>query len=357
MPEGIGNIRPTLIPSLTEVADIQTAFRLYHYGSTSVPGSIASASNTSVVGIIRDLTIDDLKDVVITSAATGQTIVYNGTNWINALADGDISAVSSGTGIVITGGTGPIPSIAVDTTLVATTSNTMTLTNKTLVAPTLQNPSVTGGIFVAGTFTSSPTITNPTINNPSVTSGTFITPTIATPSVTGSITITSPAVITSTSATSAILFSSTVTDVAIGSSTIRTTAFPASGTTSTATVSAGYMGMPQNSATTGAYRLQASDAGTHIYSTATRTITIPGSTTGGTPQVNFPIGSTIVFINASGTTLTIQMDGTSTDTCLLAGVGTSMTGGSGSRTLAAFGFATLVKITATSWIISGNGLT
>jgi hypothetical protein len=34
-----------------------------------------------------------------------------------------------------------------------------------------------------------------------------------------------------------------------------------------------------------------------------------------------------------------------------------MTGGTGSRTLAAFGMATLLKITATSWIISGNGLT
>ena len=51
------------------------------------------------------------------------------------------------------------------------------------------------------------------------------------------------------------------------------------------------------------------------------------------------------------------MDGTTTDTCLLAGTGTSMTGGSGSRTLAAFGMATLLKITSTSWIISGNGLT
>ena len=116
------------------------------------------------------------------------------------------------------------------------------------------------------------------------------------------------------------------------------------------------MGLPQNTTTTGAYTIIAADAGKHIYSTATRTITIPGNTTGTSP-VAFPIGTTVVFVNATGTVLTLSMNTTSTDTCLLAGTGTSMTGGSGSRSLAAFGMATLLKITSTSWIISGNGLT
>lgn len=119
---------------------------------------------------------------------------------------------------------------------------------------------------------------------------------------------------------------------------------PAAGTTSTATTGAGYMGMPQNSTTTGAYTLVAADAGTHIYSTATRTVTIPANGT-----TAFPIGTTIVFINAAGVTTTIAI---TTDTLILAKDGTT-----GSRTLAAYGMATLVKITATSWIISGNGLT
>ena len=116
------------------------------------------------------------------------------------------------------------------------------------------------------------------------------------------------------------------------------------GTTTTATSGIGYMGMPQNSTTTGAYSLVATDAGKHIYSTATRTITIPanGSTA-------FPIGTTIVFINAAAVTLTVAI---TTDTLILAKDGTT-----GSRTLAAYGMATLVKITSTSWIISGNGLT
>ena len=128
------------------------------------------------------------------------------------------------------------------------------------------------------------------------------------------------------------------------------------GTTTTGANGVGYMGLPQN-ATTGAYRLVAADAGKHIYSTATRIITIPGNASGSAPQVAFPVGATIVFVNATGTVLTLSMDAGTTDTCLLAGIGTSMTGGTGSRTLAAFGMATLLKVTSTSWIISGNGLT
>jgi hypothetical protein len=122
------------------------------------------------------------------------------------------------------------------------------------------------------------------------------------------------------------------------------TGTPAAGTTSTGTSGFGYMGLPQNGATTGAYGIVAADAGTHIYSSATRTITIPAN-----GAIAMPVGSTIVFIAGSGATVTIAI---TTDTMLLAGAGTT-----GSRTLAPFGMATAVKITATSWIISGNGLT
>ena len=122
------------------------------------------------------------------------------------------------------------------------------------------------------------------------------------------------------------------------------TGSPAVGTTSTGTSGIGYMGLPQNSATTGAYGIVAADAGLHIYSTATRTITIPANGT-----IAMPIGSTVVFVAGSGATVTIAI---TSDTMYLAGPGTT-----GSRTLAPFGMATAVKITSTSWIISGNGLT
>jgi hypothetical protein len=118
----------------------------------------------------------------------------------------------------------------------------------------------------------------------------------------------------------------------------------AAGTTSTATVGAGYMGLPQNATTTGAATVAAADAGKHIYSTATRTITIDSNA-----NLALPVGTTVTFIAGSGATVTIAI---TTDTMYLAGAGTT-----GSRTLAAFGMATAVKIASTTWIISGNGLT
>jgi uncharacterized protein YaiE (UPF0345 family) len=118
----------------------------------------------------------------------------------------------------------------------------------------------------------------------------------------------------------------------------------ADATTTTAARGGGYMGIPQSAAaTTGAYTVVAADAGEHIYSTATRTVTIPANS-----SVAFPVGTVLTFIAGSGTTVTIAI---TTDTMYLAGAGTT-----GSRTLAAFGMATAVKITSTSWIISGNGL-
>lgn len=119
----------------------------------------------------------------------------------------------------------------------------------------------------------------------------------------------------------------------------------ADATTTSAARGGGYMGIPQSAAaTTGSYTIVAADAGEHIYSTATRTITIPANS-----SVAFPVGTAISFVAASGTTVTIAI---TSDTLLLAGPGTT-----GSRTLAPFGMATALKITSTSWIISGNGLT
>ena len=119
---------------------------------------------------------------------------------------------------------------------------------------------------------------------------------------------------------------------------------PVDGTTSTAAAGVGYMGLPQNATTTGSYTVVAADAGKHIYASATRTVTINSNT-----NLALPIGTTLTFIAGSGATMTIAI---TSDTMYLAGPGTT-----GSRTLAPFGMATAVKITSTSWMISGNGLT
>ena len=120
------------------------------------------------------------------------------------------------------------------------------------------------------------------------------------------------------------------------------------GTTTTGASGVGYMGLPQNATTTGSYTLVAADAGKHIYSTATRTITIPGNASPGSP-VAFPVGTTITFIAGPGATVTIAI---ANDTMYL-----FSSGSNGSRTLAQYGMATAVKVTSTTWMISGNGLT
>ena len=89
---------------------------------------------------IASTTLDALTDVVITSPTTNQALVYDGTSWVNATESGDITAVTTGTGISVTNGTGPIPTVAVDTAVVATTNNTLTMTGKTLTQAILLAP-------------------------------------------------------------------------------------------------------------------------------------------------------------------------------------------------------------------------
>lgn len=130
---------------------------------------------------------------------------------------------------------------------------------------------------------------------------------------------------------------------AIGSTGLLT-ANPAAPANANTAKAVGYVGMPQVALASGGLTLNATHAGDHIYVTGTgQTITIPANS-----AVPFEIGTTIVIINAASVTTTIAI---TTDTLLLAGAGTT-----GSRTLAAHGMATLVKITSTSWIASGNGL-
>ena len=113
-------------------------------------------------------------------------------------------------------------------------------------------------------------------------------------------------------------------------------------------VTLGYLNIPQNSQSA-AYTLVLTDAGKQIFhpsaDTTARTFTIPANS-----SVAYPVGTAITFINQNGAgVITIAI---TSDTMRLAGAGTT-----GSRTLAANGIATCVKVTSTEWIISGTGLT
>ena len=101
----------------------------------------------------------------------------------------------------------------------------------------------------------------------------------------------------------------------------------------------------QNSQST-AYTTVLSDMNNHVlHPTADnnpRTFTIDSNA-----NVAYPVGTAITFVNQINT-VTIAI---TSDTMTLAGVGST-----GSRTLAANGMATALKIASTSWVISGTGI-
>lgn len=160
--------------------------------------------------------------------------------------------------------------------------------------------------------------------------------------------------------TSGTIVTTTVGNIAGSASTVTTAAQPnitsvgtltaltVTGTITTGGVEVGFRDIPQNSQSA-AYTLVLTDSGKHILhpsaDTTARTFTIPANS-----SVAYAIGTAITFINQhAGGAITIAI---TTDTMRLAGAGTT-----GSRTLAANGVATAVKVTSTEWIISGTNLT
>ena len=103
--------------------------------------------------------------------------------------------------------------------------------------------------------------------------------------------------------------------------------------------------LPQNIKSAN-YTLVSSDAGTEIYHPSTdnnaRTYTVPSHA-----SVPFPIGTVIGFANMSNV-LTIAI---TSDTIYMAG-----SGGTGSRTIDAYGMAFIKKISTTEWVFYGIGI-
>jgi hypothetical protein len=118
---------------------------------------------------------------------------------------------------------------------------------------------------------------------------------------------------------------------------------PASATSENSAKAIGYIGLPQVQVSTSKTFSQ-SDAGKHQWvGSGGLTLTIPANS-----SVPFEIGTTLVVIN-SGVTSSIAI---TDDTLRLAG-----TSSVGTRSLATYGVATIVKVQETTWVASGNGLT
>jgi hypothetical protein len=111
------------------------------------PGYVYDAGDDTwypLAGIATQ-SLDGLTDVIITSPTNGQTVVYNGTNWVNTAETGDISGVTAGTGLS-GGGTSGTVTVSIDTAVTADLTTAQTLTNKTLTAPAITGGTLTDAV-------------------------------------------------------------------------------------------------------------------------------------------------------------------------------------------------------------------
>jgi hypothetical protein len=126
---------------------------------------------------------------------------------------------------------------------------------------------------------------------------------------------------------------------------------PSSGTltncTADGTDAVGFRNVPIASKSA-AYTTVLADSGKVIFHPSTdanaRTFTIDSNA-----NVAYALGTVLTFINMTSQAVTVAI---TSDTMYLAGTGTT-----GSRTLAQYGMATAIKMTSTTWMISGSGLT
>jgi len=137
----------------------------------------------------------------------------------------------------------------------------------------------------------------------------------------------------------------------LGVTGVATFVAPPSATLSSCTVdgtdAVGFRNIPINSKSA-AYTTVLADSGKVIFHPSTdanaRTFTIDSNA-----NVAYPLGTAITFINMTSQVVTIAI---TSDTMYLSSAGTT-----GSRSLAQYGSATAIKMTSTTWLISGSGLT
>jgi hypothetical protein len=130
-----------------------------------IPQAIIAAKGDLLAGSANDTV------TVLTVGSNGQYLkadssTASGLTWGDP---GDLTAVSAGTGITVTSGTGPIPSVAIDTATVVDLSTAQTLTNKTLTSPIINGTTTISQILESATV--SATAATGTINYDLTTNG------------------------------------------------------------------------------------------------------------------------------------------------------------------------------------------
>lgn len=169
---------------LFATGDVLTAAQVNTYlmQQTVMVFASSAARTTALSGVLAEGMVSYLQD-------TNSLEVYDGSAWIGAT--GDITALTAGTGISISSATGPIPTVAIDST-VATLTGSQTLTNKTLTAPVISTIANTGTLTLpTSTDTLVGRATTDTLTNKTLTGSILVGPeertTVAATAATGTI--------------------------------------------------------------------------------------------------------------------------------------------------------------------------
>jgi hypothetical protein len=141
------------------------------------------------------------------------------------------------------------------------------------------------------------------------------------------------------SATANVIGGNITTAGTVSAATVAATSFSAgnAATVTTANYTIGYRDLPQ---ITSFGTLATTDGGKHYYGSGTITVPTNGA-------VSLPVGTAVLIIATNSTTInasggvTLRWGGTS---------------GTGARTLAQYGVATLVKVATDTWFINGTGV-
>jgi hypothetical protein len=320
---------PTSTPAITLTTSISGMLK---GNGTAIS---AATSGTDFSAGTSTLATGILKSTTSTGALT--IAVAGDFPTLNQSTTGNASTATTATNLV-GGGAGQLPyqTASGTTAMLAAGTATYVLTSNGTAAPSWQPPSTS-----AGTVTSVAALTLGT-------SGTDVSSTVANSTTTPVITLNIP----TASASNRGALSSTDWSTFNGKySTGGALGTPSSGTLSSCTVdgtdSVGFRNIPVNSQSA-AYTAVLADSGKCIFHPSTdanaRTFTIPAN-----GSVAYPVGTAISFVNMTAQVVSIAI---TTDTMYLAGTGTT-----GTRSLAQYGTATALKMTSTTWIISGAGLT
>jgi hypothetical protein len=307
-------------------------------GNTSTTPQFVTSTGTGSVAQAPTLTSSTGSGSVV--LATSPTLVTPALGTPSALVGTNITGTASGLSIggnsatatnVASGTTGAVPYQSAASTTAFLSGNTTTTpqfvtstgTGSVAQAPTLTSSTGSGSVVLS----TSPSLTTPTLG-------------VASATTVNKVTLTAPA----TGSTLTIADGKTLTasnSITLAGTDSTTMTFPP------ASASVGYLNVPINSQSA-AYTTVLADSGKAILHPSgdanARTFTIDSNA-----NVAYALGTAITFINMTSQVVTIAI---TSDTMYLAGTGTT-----GSRSLAQYGMATAIKMTTTTWLISGNGLT